>query len=107
MKINETPAVLVLHLKRFSFGGSLGKINKKIKFHEKIEVNSEIEKKSSKYHLFGLVVHHGNSVHSGKLKLNLRKIAKCRHWYQQIRRKTMCHLGKGRRDLFEHKSRHQ
>ena len=65
MKINETPSVLVLHLKRFSFGGSFGKINKAIKFEEKIRVKCDKDKEASNYSLLGMIVHYGSSVHSG------------------------------------------
>jgi hypothetical protein len=69
MKIRTPPPVLVLHLKRFSFGGSFGKINKHINFDEHMQLAHEPddsgERKSVKYSLIGIVVHHGHSVHSG------------------------------------------
>jgi ubiquitin C-terminal hydrolase len=63
MLIDTAPRVLVLHLKRFSFGSSFGKINKQIKFEETLVLQSKHG--PTTYYLHGLVVHHGSSVHSG------------------------------------------
>jgi ubiquitin carboxyl-terminal hydrolase 36/42 len=69
MKIRSPPPVLVLHLKRFSFGGFTGKINKHTVFEEHMQVSHEPddsgERHLEKYSLIGIVVHHGHSVHSG------------------------------------------
>ena len=86
MSVSKSPNVLVLHLKRFSFGQ--GKIGKPIEFSEVLHLPCEDGKskskgpplsqktnqppqwqgqhpKSSTYDLAGIVVHHGGSVHSG------------------------------------------
>jgi len=86
MSIEKHPRILVLHLKRFSFGSSYGKINKpvcsaldlylpfasllkmffiQVKFDECIEITSGSSEEKVKYHLYGVIVHHGNSTHSG------------------------------------------
>ena len=66
MTINAAPNVLVLHLKRFSYGGSSGKMNKKIDFEIQLEVPCNGESsKSALFCLIGIVVHHGSSIHSG------------------------------------------
>lgn len=84
MSVSKSPNVLVLHLKRFSFGQ--GKIGKPIEFSDVLYLPCEDGKKSkgppvsqkknqmqqqgqhpkiSTYDLSGIVVHHGGSVHSG------------------------------------------
>jgi len=69
MNIAKSPNVLVLHLKRFSFGS--GKINKPIDFSERLflpcsDGTEDVKGRNcSPYELSGLVVHHGGSVHSG------------------------------------------
>ena len=66
MTINAAPNVLVLHLKRFSYGGSSGKMNKKIDFEIQLDVPCNGESStSSLFNLIGIVVHHGGSIHSG------------------------------------------
>ena len=68
MKVQKPPRVLVLNMKRFSFGSSFGKINKHTKFEEQLDLPVEdVDGISSqiKYLLQGIVVHHGSSVHSG------------------------------------------
>ena len=65
MTINSTPNVLVIHLKRFSFGGSSGKINKKIDFEIVLDVPCSGENEKTAFGLIGIVVHHGTSIHSG------------------------------------------
>lgn len=66
MTINAAPNVLVLHLKRFSYGGSSGKMNKKIDFEIQLDVPCNGESSSSSlFSLIGIVVHHGGSIHSG------------------------------------------
>eukprot|EP01038_Epipyxis_sp_PR26KG_P006907 gene6907-9459_t len=66
MTLSQLPNVLVLHLKRFSYGNMFGKITKQICFkkHLLVPCSSEGNKKVT-YELFGLVVHHGSSSHSG------------------------------------------
>jgi ubiquitin carboxyl-terminal hydrolase 36/42 len=56
--------VLVIHLKRFSYGGIIGKISKAITFEFKISLSSVGQDKNL-YNLIGIVVHHGSSIHSG------------------------------------------
>ena len=56
--------MLVIHLKRFSYGGISGKITKAITFEFNISLptsGSEI----NRYTLIGIVVHYGGSIHSG------------------------------------------
>ena len=104
MTINRPPLELVLHLKRFSFGRSFGKINKEVKFDEVLYLpcrtdgeesidttkvlptggqrKKDYDKSTSggqwkkdydkrttllgvRYRLHAVIVHHGNSVHSG------------------------------------------
>lgn len=68
MTIAEAPVVLVIHLKRFSFGGQLGKITKHVQFHQNIEVKyakDDGDSGTSAYTLTGIIVHHGHSTRSG------------------------------------------
>lgn len=86
MTISTAPLVLVLHLKRFSFGGMFDKINKFTAFESTLTIpianskpstspdisdgstgstHSGSEPSTAKYSLCGVVVHHGHSVHSG------------------------------------------
>lgn len=81
--VEEYPSVLVLHLKRFSYGFGQSKINKHIEFEELLHVPSRSQvlnfknnkqeftnvksdlSNSKRFHLCGIIVHHGSSVHSG------------------------------------------
>jgi ubiquitin carboxyl-terminal hydrolase 36/42 len=67
MTVHAAPNVFVIHLKRFSFGGSSGKINKKIDFDFLLEVNCTAGDREEKelFSLIGIVVHHGGSINSG------------------------------------------
>ena len=65
MTINSTPNVLVIHLKRFSFGNASGKVNKKIDFELLLDVPCSGENERTSFGLLGIVVHHGSSIHSG------------------------------------------
>lgn len=70
MTIFRAPAVLVIHLKRFTYGNMTGKISRNIIFEESLDVQTTDEdvstpNKTAKYNLSGVVVHHGSSVHSG------------------------------------------
>jgi len=69
MIITEAPPVLVLHLKRFSFGNMFAKITKHIQFAPNLllpEHNNNSESSTPiSYELTGVVVHHGFSTHSG------------------------------------------
>ena len=65
MTINSTPNVLVIHLKRFSFGSTSGKVNKKIQFDLILDVPCSGESERTVFGLIGIVVHHGSSIHSG------------------------------------------
>lgn len=56
--------MLVIHLKRFSYGGMSGKITKAIAFEFNISVPTSSSEKN-RYDLIGIVVHHGSSIHSG------------------------------------------
>jgi Ubiquitin carboxyl-terminal hydrolase len=68
LTIYKTPNVLVIHLKRFSYGGVSGKISKNVAFDFSMSVPCTgipgvVEK--IPYSLIGIVVHHGSSIHSG------------------------------------------
>ena len=67
MTISTAPNVFVIHLKRFSFGGSSGKINKKIDFDFLLDVNCTAgdKEETELFSLIGIVVHHGGSINSG------------------------------------------
>lgn len=65
MTVHIAPATLVLHLKRFSFGGMFSKVNKHIKFDSTLQLKTSSEPAPVPYDLCGIVVHHGSSVHSG------------------------------------------
>ena len=69
LSICRSPNILVIQLKRFSFGGSIGKITKPIGFELNLNIqcnnltSGSVEKVP--YGLIGIVVHHGTSIHSG------------------------------------------
>lgn len=67
MTIARGPMVLVLQLKRFSYGNSGGKISKQISFPIQLTIplTDDTRTSQAKYELCGVVVHHGTSVHSG------------------------------------------
>jgi ubiquitin carboxyl-terminal hydrolase 36/42 len=81
MTISNAPLVLVLHLKRFAFGGMSDKINRHVEFQPTLSIPiTNIKEKGDhagqshsqgqgqnmvKYSLCGVLVHHGHSVHSG------------------------------------------
>lgn len=67
MTVARGPMVLVLQLKRFSYGNSGGKISKQIAFPLQLALplTDDSTTTEAKYELFGVVVHHGSSVHSG------------------------------------------
>ena len=69
MSIASAPNVLVLHLKRFAFGGMSDKVNKYVAFETALTLPIANAKdgsnKAAKYSLCGVLVHHGHSVHSG------------------------------------------
>lgn len=79
MTISNAPLVLVLHLKRFAFGGMSDKINRHIEFQPTLSIpitnikengdhpgqSQGQGQKMVKYSLCGVLVHHGHSVHSG------------------------------------------
>lgn len=67
MTIHNSPNIFVIHLKRFSYGGSCGKINRKIDFDFLLEVNCTSGGTEDKelFNLIGIVVHHGGSINSG------------------------------------------
>lgn len=64
MVLHKLPNVLVIHLKRFSFGNMFAKITKPIQFGVELMVPCGSSSKA-KYELYGVVVHHGHSTHSG------------------------------------------
>lgn len=71
MTISEAPAVLVVHLKRFAFGGGFSlfsqgnaKITKHIQFPLAFSLPCGGKSKKD-YELSGVVVHHGSTTHSG------------------------------------------
>jgi len=69
MTLSEVPNVLVLHLKRFSFGNMRGKITKLVQFPVQLPVpctNPETNVTTKvEYNLTGVIVHHGSTTHSG------------------------------------------
>jgi ubiquitin C-terminal hydrolase len=66
MTVYKAPNVLVLHLKRFSFGDMFGKITKTIEFGKELYLPcSGEDTKKVKYELSSMIVHHGSSVHGG------------------------------------------
>ena len=68
LTIHKTPNVLVIHLKRFSYGGVSGKISKNVTFDFSMSVpctGSPGVAEKVPYSLIGIVVHHGSSIHSG------------------------------------------
>ena len=69
MILSELPNVLVLHLKRFSFGNFRAKITKSVKFTAELSVPSTDPDSNVShpvgYSLTGVVVHHGSTTHSG------------------------------------------
>ena len=64
MVIHKLPNVLVIHLKRFSYGNMFAKITKPVQFGAEMLVPFGTSGKA-KYELYGVVVHHGHSTHSG------------------------------------------
>ena len=101
MVISEHPNVLVLHLKRFSYGNMFAKITKSIQFSADLVLPAPPSSfndngatagatagagaiggggnKGVKYELFGVVVHHGSSTHSGHY------IAYVKVWFQHFK----------------------
>jgi ubiquitin carboxyl-terminal hydrolase 36/42 len=67
MTFSSLPNVLVLHLKRFSFGNMFGKITKHINFQPEITLSTNSTANNNKYRyvLTGIIVHFGHSTHSG------------------------------------------
>lgn len=68
LKIDKAPYILAIHLKRFSTGGSGGKIDKKIDFGCTLDLKpfaSSTYEGDLKYTLYGVLVHAGWSTHSG------------------------------------------
>ncbi|GLJ46492.1 hypothetical protein SUGI_0979760 [Cryptomeria japonica] len=68
LKIDKAPHVLAIHLKRFSVGGSGGKIDKKVDFGCTLDLKpfvSSSHEGNFKYTLYGVLVHDGWSTHSG------------------------------------------
>lgn len=62
--LEEGPMILTIHLKRFN--NSLMKINKFVRFSEKLDLsNFVLEKKKLIYELFAVVVHQGSQMWSG------------------------------------------
>ena len=64
MVFHKLPNVLVMQLKRFSYGNMFAKITKPIQFGPELVLTSGTGVKV-KYELYGVVVHHGHSTHSG------------------------------------------
>jgi ubiquitin carboxyl-terminal hydrolase 36/42 len=66
MTFSQLPNVLVLQLKRFSFGNMFGKITKHINFQPEITVSTNAANNNKyRYVLTGIIVHFGQSTHSG------------------------------------------
>ena len=64
LTISQLSNVMILHLKRFSYGNMNGKVSKHIDFDLE-QYFTEQNGLKVKYNLTGIVVHHGNSTHSG------------------------------------------
>jgi ubiquitin carboxyl-terminal hydrolase 36/42 len=67
MFVSTAPNVLVLHLKRFSYGNMHAKISKPISFEQFLQLSCRKLKEvtSVAYSLCSVLVHHGSSTHSG------------------------------------------
>ncbi|KAJ1927722.1 hypothetical protein IWQ60_002694 [Tieghemiomyces parasiticus] len=73
MTVYQTPEVLTVQLKRFSFGHSMfdGKINKHVDYPESLDLAPFISpsrraaETHTRYALYGVLVHSGGSCHSG------------------------------------------
>ena len=76
ISIHEPPNVLTLHMKRFEFGHSASKISKRIEFDIELDLapfmsslgptgKGQPQGSGHIYDLYGVLVHHGYSVHSG------------------------------------------
>ncbi|KAK9765736.1 hypothetical protein K7432_005701 [Basidiobolus ranarum] len=71
MTVYDSPNILTVQLKRFSYGFSLhgGKISKPVSFSENLELKSHMSKTKentgTSYKLYGVLVHSGGSCHSG------------------------------------------
>lgn len=63
MTIDKSPLVLVIHLKRFSYGNAFAKVTKPIKFSTELYIPCNNIK--IKYELYAVIVHFGSSTHSG------------------------------------------
>ena len=83
MVIHKLPNVLVIHLKRFSYGNVFAKIAKPVQFSAEMLVPYG-EKGKAKYELYGVVVHHGHSAHSGHyiayVKVKRANVSFCYFW---------------------------
>jgi ubiquitin C-terminal hydrolase len=64
MVLHKLPNVLVIHLKRFSYGNMFAKITRPIEFKADLVLASGGGVKV-KYELYAVIVHHGHSTHSG------------------------------------------
>lgn len=75
-RIDKTPNTLVLHLKRFQFGGFTGKLKNQVKYPERLDLcNWTKNKEASPYKLHAVLVHAGSS-------------AQCGHYYCFVRSAT-------------------
>lgn len=75
-RIDTTPNTLVLHLKRFQFGGFTGKLKNQVKYPERLDLcNWTKNKEASPYKLHAVLVHAGSS-------------AQCGHYYCFVRSAT-------------------
>ncbi|CAO3665479.1 unnamed protein product [Rhizopus stolonifer] len=66
--IYKLPKVLAIQLKRFSSADSTSKINKHIKFEPTLDISrivTESEHTKTKYELYSMITHTGESMHSG------------------------------------------
>ncbi len=72
--IHEAPNVLTIQLKRFEFGGRGSKISRRVEFDFELDLSPFMSPPSPGtrrsgpppiYDLYGVLVHHGHSLHSG------------------------------------------
>lgn len=70
LRFERLPKVLLLHLMRFEYTGSSGKIGRYVKFDEELAIRSAwlspgSHERGSRYRLIGTLSHHGRAISSG------------------------------------------
>ncbi|KAI9271993.1 hypothetical protein BY458DRAFT_555538 [Sporodiniella umbellata] len=69
--IYRSPKVLTVHLQRFNSAETSTKTNKHIKFESSVDISrivtpSEVDRNKTKYELYSVITHSGESIHSGQ-----------------------------------------